>query len=140
MNAQYGKYIQLACVTNEDIGVLFFSSAIVLYCILYLLMVPVSVALQCRTYTTPVAENYSSHISHSHPPSHLTSSHTSYPHRPSLLPTSSRRDKLLAVRTLFQETYRAAVPEVRPQGAVAFATGLLSRLTASFSGGSDIQT
>ena len=40
-----------------------------------------------------------------------------------------RHDRLLTVRTLFQRAYRTALPaEVQSQGAMAFATGLLSKL------------
>ncbi|CAI8010569.1 Myotubularin-related protein 14 [Geodia barretti] len=56
-----------------------------------------------------------------------------------LPPSTMRRQKLLAVRTLFQKAYRTAIPELQPaQGAMAFATGLLSRLPL-FGSSSSIQ-
>jgi hypothetical protein len=57
-----------------------------------------------------------------------------------LPPSTMRRQKLLAVRTLFQKAYRTAVPELQPaQGAMAFATGLLSRLPLFGSSSSSTQ-
>ena len=60
--------------------------------------------------------------------SYTNCSLSAVPENHSHSPCSTRRDKLLAVRTMFQKVYRTAVPEVQPQGAMAFATGLLSRL------------
>ena len=53
----------------------------------------------------------------------------SHSYSTSLPPSFTRRQKLLAVRDLFQKAYRTAVPDLQAsQGAMAFATGLLSRL------------
>ena len=76
------------------------------------------------------------HDSLSSVPEEHSHSSSSHPHS---LPLSTRREKLLAVQMLFKKAYRTAVPEV-PQSPMSFATGLFSRLTASFgSSNSDTQ-
>lgn len=84
-------------------------------------------------FSRPYVHDSLSSVPEEHSHSH---SRSSLPHS---LPLSTRREKLLAVQTLFKKAYRTAVPEV-PQSPMSFAAGLFSRLTASFgSSNSDTQ-